>query len=193
MENEVLEREGPSCRPTAVNKPFSKTALISSTFSGVGTQYTGAVITGIGQVVVTAVLARLLTPRDYGLAGLAAVYVGLAAIFSQFGIGPALIQRAELTPRVIRAGFTATVLIGILTTAVVWLTAPYAAAFFGNTALSPIIRGLSLTFVVANPGFVAEGMSERNLAWRRLMWVEVAAFVVGYALPALVLAIQGFG
>jgi len=189
----VLDREEPRCKRAAVNKQFSKSSLISSTFSGVGTQYTGALITGLGQVVVTAVLARLLTPRDYGLAGLAAVYVGLAAIFSQFGIGPALIQRAELTPRVIRAGFTATVLIGILTTAVVWITAPYAAEFFGNTALTPIIRGLSLTFLVANPGFVAEGMSERTLAWRRLMWVEVAAFVLGYALPALVLAIRGYG
>jgi len=176
-----------------VSNILSKKALISSTFSGVGTQYTGAVITGVGQLVVTAVLARLLTPTDYGLAGLAAVYVGLAAIFAQFGIGPALIQRAELTPRIIRAGFTATVLIGFITTAVVWLTAPLAAQLLGNTQLTPIIRGLSFTFVLANPGFVAEGLTERSLAWRRLMWVEVAAFMLGYALPALVLAAYGFG
>jgi len=158
-----------------VSNTLSKKALISSTLSGVGTQYTGAVITGVGQVIVTAVLARLLTPADYGLAGLAAVYVGLAAIFAQFGIGPALIQRSELTPRIIRAGFTATVVIGFITTATVWLTAPWAAELLGNAALTPIIRGLSFTFVLANPGFVAEGLSERSLAWRRLMWVEVAA------------------
>jgi O-antigen/teichoic acid export membrane protein len=176
-----------------VSNLLSKKALISSTFSGVGTQYTGALITGSGQLVVTAVLARLLSPADYGLAGLAAVYVGLAAIFAQFGIGPALIQRAELTPRIIRAGFTATVLIGILTTGAVWLTAPLAADLLGNAALTPVIRGLSFTFVLANPGFVAEGLTERSLAWRRLMWVEVAAFVVGYATPALVLAAAGFG
>ena len=172
---------------------LSKKALISSTFSGVGTQYTGALITGAGQLIVTAVLARLLSPADYGLAGLAAVYVGLAAIFAQFGIGPALIQRAELTPRIIRAGFTATVLIGILTTGAVWFTAPLAADLLGNAALTPVIRGLSFTFVLATPGFVAEGLSERSLAWRRLMWVEVAAFIVGYAIPALVLAAAGFG
>jgi PST family polysaccharide transporter len=176
-----------------VSQNLSKKALISSTLSGVGTQYTGAMITGIGQVVVTAVLARLLTPADYGLAGLAAVYVGLAAILAQFGIGPALIQRSELTPRIIRAGFTATVLIGFLTTAMVWLTAPWAARLLGDPALTPIIRGLSFTFVLSNPGFVAQGLSERSLAWRRLMWVEVAAFVLGYALPALALAAAGFG
>lgn len=176
-----------------MTNPHSKKALISSTFSGLGTQYTAAIVTGIGQLIVTAVLARLLTPADYGLAGLAAVYVGLAAIFSQFGIGPALIQRAELTPRVIRAGFTATVLIGFATTTFVWITAPLAAKLLGNPALTPIIRGLSLTFLLANPGLVAEGLSERSLAWSRLMWVEVGAFILGYALPALVLAAHGFG
>ena len=171
----------------------AKTALLRSTFSGFGNQYAGAIITGAGQLVVTAVLARLLSPRDYGLAGLAAVYVGLAAVLSQFGIGAALIQRVDLTPRFVRAGFTATVLIGLLTTALVWVTAPFASRALGNEGLTPIIRGLSLTFVLANPGFVAEGLSERNLAWRRLMWVEVAAFAVGYALPALWLAVAGFG
>jgi O-antigen/teichoic acid export membrane protein len=176
-----------------VSNILSKKALISSTFSGVGTQYTGTIITGLGQLVVTAVLARLLTPTDYGLAGLAAVYVGLAAILAQFGIGPALIQRTELTPRIIRAGFTATVLIGILTTALVWVTAPLAARLLGDLALTPVIRGLSFTFVLSNPGFVAESLSSRALAWRRLMWVEVAAFILGYALPALVLAARGFG
>jgi PST family polysaccharide transporter len=176
-----------------VSNLLTKKALISSTFSGVGAQYTGALITGVGQVVVTAVLARLLSPADYGLAGLAAVYVGLAAILAQFGIGPALIQRTELTPRIIRAGFTATVLIGLLTTALVWVTAPFAAQLLGNAALTPIIRGLSFTFVLANPGVVAEGLSQRSLAWRQLMWMEVAAFMVGYALPALSLAAAGFG
>jgi O-antigen/teichoic acid export membrane protein len=172
---------------------LTKTALLRSTVSGLGTQYTGAMITGVGQVVVTGVLARLLTPADYGLAGLAAVYVGLAAVLSQFGIGPALIQRPDLTPRYIRAAFTATVLIGVLTTALVWLTAPIAASLLGNADLIPVIRGLSLTFLLANPGYVAEGLSERSLAWRRLMWVEVAAFGIGYAIPALILAAYGFG
>jgi O-antigen/teichoic acid export membrane protein len=188
-----MQHHSPRGTLPSVTNRFNKTAVISSAFSGFGSQYTGAMITGVGQLLVTAVLARLLTPMDYGLAGLAAVYVGLAAILAQFGIGPALIQRAELTPRYVRAGFTATVIIGLLTTLFVWLTAPYAAQVLGNSNLTPIIRGLSLTFLLANPGFVAEGLSERNLAWRRIMWVEVAAFGLGYALPAVVLAAYGFG
>ncbi len=179
-------------RPAAERAPAKK-ALLRSIFSGLGNQYAGTMITGLGQVVVTAALARLLTPRDYGLAGLAAVYVGLAAVLSQFGIGAALIQRVELTPRIVRAGFTASILIGVLTTLLVWITAPLAAATLGNDQLTPIIRGLSFTFMLANPGSVAEALSQRELAWRRLMWVELAAFLLGYALPGLLLAAMGYG
>jgi len=175
-----------------ISRP-TKEALVSSVFSGLGNQYAGTLITGIGQFTVTAILARLLTPRDYGLFGLAAVYVGLATVLSQFGVAAALVQRDELTPRYIRAGFTVSMLSGVLTTALVWFTAPLAASALGSAQLTPIIRGLSLAFLLANPGFVAEGLSQRKLAWRRLMWVEVSAFVVGYALPALALAVAGYG
>ena len=171
----------------------TKASLIRSTFSGLGNQYAATLITGVGQVIVTAALARLLSPTDYGLAGLAAVYVGLATVLAQFGIGVALIQRVELTPRYVRAGFTASILLGVLATSIVWTTAPLAAAVLGNHQLVPIIRALSFTFLLTNPGFVAEALSQRNLAWRRLMWVELIAFLLGYAIPAVTLAAAGYG
>lgn len=175
-----------------ISKPHKK-ALLGSVLSGLGNQYASALTTGLGQFAVTATLARLLAPADYGLFGLAAVYIGLATVLSQFGVAAALVQRAELTPRFVRAGFTVSVLIGILTAAVVWLTAPLAAALLGSRDLTPIIRVMSLAFVITNPGLVAEGLSQRKLAWRRLMWVEVSAFFLGYALPAIGLALAGYG
>lgn len=51
----------------------TKAALLRSLFSGLGNQYAGTLVTGLGQLIVTAALARLLTPEDYGLVGLAAV------------------------------------------------------------------------------------------------------------------------
>ena len=175
-----------------MTKDPPKSSLIHSTFSGLSSQYTGALITGLGQLALTAVLARLLSPRDYGLVGLATVYTGLVALLSQFGLGVAIVRRPDLTPRYVRAGFTVAVLLGIFGAALVWVTAPLAAAALRNAELTPYIRALSLTFVLANPSFVAEALSQRNLAWRRLMWVDVAAFAVGYAVPALVLALLGY-
>jgi PST family polysaccharide transporter len=156
-------------------------------------QYTGAFITGVGQLGLTAVLARLLTPSEFGLIGLALVYVGLANLLSQFGLSIAIIRLPDLTPRYIRAGFTIAMLLGLLCTVTVWLTAPLVAAIFAQPQLTPYLHALSLLFIIGAAGSVAEALSERNLAWRRLMWVDVAAFFIGNAIPAIVLALLGYG
>ena len=58
----------------------SKAAIVGSTFSGLTTQYAGAIIQGVVQIGVLAVLARLLSPSDFGLVGLAVVFIGLATL-----------------------------------------------------------------------------------------------------------------
>lgn len=175
-----------------MTRRHTRASLIQSTFSGLRSQYTAALITGLGQLVVTAVLARLLSPRDYGLVGLAMVYVGLASLLAQFGLGVAIVRLPELTPRYLRAAFTISVLLGVVCTTVVWLTAPLVSAAFDTAELTPYLRALSLLFVLGTPSLVAEALSERNLAWRRLMWVEVVSFVFGNAIPAIVLAVLGY-
>ncbi|RLG49279.1 MAG: lipopolysaccharide biosynthesis protein, partial [Thermoproteota archaeon] len=47
------------------------------------------------QFVVTIILARLLTPKDFGLVGIASIFIGLAAVVNQLGIGAALVQRKD--------------------------------------------------------------------------------------------------
>src|SRR3954451_7680429 len=66
------------------------------------------------QVLVLVVLARLLTPADFGLAAVALMVVGFSAIFSDLGIGPAVVQRPNLQPVHLRVGFTCSVLLGVL-------------------------------------------------------------------------------
>jgi PST family polysaccharide transporter len=172
---------------------LSKSSLIHSVYSGLSSQYTGALITGVGQLALTAALARLLSPSEYGLIGLAMVFVGLATLLSQFGLSVAIVRVPELTPRYIRAGFTIAILLGVLCTVTIWLTAPLVATLFDQPRLTPYLHGLSLLFVLGAPGFIAEALSERNLAWRRLMQVDVVAFVFGNAIPAVTLASLGYG
>ena len=52
------------------------------------------------------VLARLLTPVDFGLQGIAWIFIALGARFGQAVVGPAVVQRSELTDRHIHVGFT---------------------------------------------------------------------------------------
>src|SRR5947209_13875463 len=76
------------------------------------------------------VLARLLTPADFGLAAAALMVIGFSAIFSEFGIGPAVVQRPELRTEHLRTGFTLSLLLGVLLGAALWAAAPAISRFF---------------------------------------------------------------
>lgn len=172
----------------------SKASLLSSTFTGLTTQYVNAIASGVLQIGMLAILARLLTPDDYGVMGLATIYTALGMIFSQFGLSVAIVQRPHLTDRDIRAGFTLAMVLGATMALLTIAIAPWVANdIFKAPALTPILRVLSLTFPFTNLGFVAESLLDRHLAWRRAMWVNLSAFAVGNAAVGLTLAFLGTG
>ncbi|MBA3258447.1 MAG: lipopolysaccharide biosynthesis protein [Gemmatimonadales bacterium] len=171
----------------------SKAALLRSAFSGLASQYINVFVQGLVQLGLLALLARLLVPADFGLVGLATVFVGLATLLSQFGLRVGIIRLPTLTDRDVRAGFTLALVLGLAGTSLVALSAPLVAALFRSPELTPVLRVLSLTFILANPSLIAEALLERDLAWNRLMWVNLAAFVLGYAATAIALALLGWG
>src|SRR3712207_3088025 len=86
------------------------------------------VLQGGLQFAVGVALARLLAPDDFGIAALASVVVGLAALLLDLGIGSAVIQRRELSERHIRAAFTLGMALGTAVMALLWVLAPAIAA-----------------------------------------------------------------
>lgn len=151
----------------------------------------------IGKILLTflvlAVLSRLLTPGDFGLLGIAWIFVELASQFG-LGIGQALIQRSELTGRHLEVGFTLSVALGVAMAAAMWLLAPHFGAFFDEPGVvSSILQVLSLSLVIIGVGVVPEHLLRRNLRFRELMVANLLAYSVGYGITAVALALQGFG
>src|ERR1700686_1990069 len=92
----------------------------------------------ISLLLVLIVLARLLTPADFGLAAAALMVIGFSAIFSEFGIGPAVVQRPTLQTAHLRSGFTLSFFRGVLFGGLPWLPPPAVAAFFRLEGLTPL-------------------------------------------------------
>jgi hypothetical protein len=118
-------------------------------------------------------LARLIAPVEFGQVGLATAYIGFWALFAAFGVGSAVVQRPELTERMLRAGFTLSLVLGLLASVLVFLTAPLAARMLGSASLTEFIRALSATFLLASPGIVAEALLQRDFEWQRLTRLNV--------------------
>jgi PST family polysaccharide transporter len=144
-------------------------------------------------LLVVMVLARLLSPADFGLAAAALMVMGFTAIFSECGVGPAVVQRSELRLAHLGSGFTLSLCLGMLVGGLTWLIAPQVAAFFQLDELDPILRVLCVLFPLQALGVVADSLLQRELRFRALAVVDVIALAVGYGGVGITMAVSGFG
>jgi len=145
------------------------------------------------KVVVLVVLARLLSPADFGIVGAALILIGFSAIFSQLGLGPALVQRRDLEPRHIQTAFAASLTFGLLLAGLLWVTAPAVARFFHIEGSVDVLRALAWIFPVKGLSGVAECLVQRELRFRWLASRDVISYALGYGLVGIVLAWAGWG
>lgn len=145
------------------------------------------------QTLVLVVLAKLLTPADYGVVGAALIVVGISAIFSQLGVGPAIVQRPDLEPRHLDAAFTLSAIFGVLTAGVIYASAPLFAQFFKMPALGPVLQALSIIFPITGLGVVSESLLQRDLRFDRIARTEIVSYFIGFGLVATGFAWRGWG
>ena len=146
------------------------------------------------QVVVMAVLARLLKPGERGQADAALAVVGISAVFSQLGVGPALVQRRdELRPEHLTSAFTFSILFGIFTSALLWFLAPMIGACFKNPIPPEVLRSLSVVFPISALAVVSESLIQRSLRFDLIARAEIFSYLAGYGALATMLAAFDFG
>lgn len=138
------------------------------------------------------VLARLLGAEDFGLVALASVFVLFAQIVVDQGLGDALIQRREVTRAHIDTAFWVAIGTGLLLTAAGLLLAGPIAGALREPELAPILRVLSLTFVMSAMNSIQIALLRRELAFRSLAARSLVAAAVGGGV-GIALALLGFG
>jgi O-antigen/teichoic acid export membrane protein len=168
-------------------------SLTQRTLGGMAWAAVGSGANAALKVLVLVLLTRLLTPTDFGVVGAALVVISCSLIFSQLGMGPALVQRPVLEPVHISTAFFASTGFGLLVGGLVWLLAPLIAGFFRMEQLAPVVRVLALVFPIAGLSHVAENLVQRSLRFRLLANADVLSYGLGYGLIGVVLALSGWG
>lgn len=148
-----------------------------------------AAFQALARFTVGVALARMLAPADFGIVGFALIFSEFLTMFSELGIGSALVQRESLTDTHLRVGFTLSALLGTASALLLWLAAPYVAA--GNNP--SVIRAVSLSLLLTSLGTVSTALLYRRLEFRRLFFVELFSYLLGYALVTIILAWRGYG
>jgi O-antigen/teichoic acid export membrane protein len=166
--------------------------LQSSIMNGLAWKATSQIVLQLSRVAVGVTLARLLTPHDYGLAGMVLVFASLVLVFSDLAFGAALVQRKVLTEADRSTVFWTSVASGLVFTLIgIALSWPIA-DFFGEPEVQPLFAALSLSFVVASIGTTQTALLTREMSFRALEIRTMAAGLVGAAV-GLVLAFGGAG
>jgi O-antigen/teichoic acid export membrane protein len=145
------------------------------------------------RIVVLAVLARLLTPADFGLIAAAGVVVWLSFVFSSLGLGPALIQRQQLEPRHISTAAIGSLAFGGGVAVLVSVGAETLEAAFRLEGLAPVLTGLAVLFPLIGWSAVAECLLQRQLRFATIAGGELVSYVAGYGLVGIGLAWLGAG
>jgi PST family polysaccharide transporter len=153
----------------------------------------GSMLGALTQLVVGVVLARLLTPTDFGVIALAYVVLAVAQPWIDLGLANAVVHRRDLTVRHIRTAFTTTTVLGSAAAALLVAAAPAAASLTRSPEIAPVLRVLALGFAFKAVGTIAEALLRRRLDFKHQVLIETGSYVAGYGFVAIALAANGYG
>jgi O-antigen/teichoic acid export membrane protein len=130
------------------------------------------------QIVRSMVLARLLSPEAFGLMNLCQVVLRALELFTETGIGAALIQRPEREDRVIKTAFALQALRGLALGAIASLIAPFAALFYAEAQLREILFVMGLVFAITGLINIRILLLQKDLDFRRLAPFELIVAIL---------------
>lgn len=152
----------------------------------------GQVVKGLVQIGGVVVLARLLTPRDYGLLAMVTVVVGVGDILRDFGLSTAAVRAPTLSRGMRDNLFWLNTLIGLVLAGATVAIGPLVSGLMHQAALTDICRWLSLTFVLNGVATQYRASLERDLRFKATAVADAVSPVLALAVAVLA-ALAGWG
>jgi O-antigen/teichoic acid export membrane protein len=185
----VVERQPTELTDAATQR---RGELGQAALSGTAWAYASFVLSKLLVFGSTVILARLLSPADFGVVGYATAITGYLEVARDLGVGSALIARPNVDRRIASIAFQLSVGWGLLLAVAVYLGAPLLGDFYGDLRAVPVARVLSLGFLLSTLGSTHDALLYRGLAFnRRIVPDVVQALVKG--VTSIGLAWAGWG
>jgi O-antigen/teichoic acid export membrane protein len=168
---------------------MSKTSSIFSSIKWTGVSQVGRQVI---QYATFIFLARALSSVEFGIVAMAMVVTGFLDIFKDLGTSSAIIQRPEISARLLSSLFWINVVVGGIAAALVFVLAPVAGWYYHEPRVIPVLRVLSLSFLISCVSIMHKALLTRRLGFKALAKIELAAPIAG-SVVALVCAYNGCG
>jgi len=142
--------------------------------------------------VILAVLARILSPSDFGLMGMLMVVINFVILFSDFGLSTAIVQQKELNDENLSTIFFLSIGIGMLLCLICFICSGLMSQVFHEADLSYLLKIASISFIITAFGQTFKAVLQKEMNFKALFKVDVISSIV-YGVVSIALAFKGFG
>ena len=144
------------------------------------------------QFIVGIFMARMLTPEDYGITALPAVFMSVAGIFVGGGFSTALIRKKEVTEEDLSTAFYYSIIVGVLCYSILFFVSPYIAIFYNTPVLEPLIRITALSFLWGPLNTPQSVILTRRMDFKNPARISIINKIVG-SIVGISMAYSGYG
>ena len=142
--------------------------------------------------VVSIVLARLLDPSVYGTVALVTVFTTIMQVFVDSGMGSALIQKKDADDLDFSSVFYFNIMMCSVLYLIMFVAAPFIAAFYKTPELTPVVRVLSLILIISGVKNVQQAYVSKNMLFKKFFFSTLGG-TIGAAIVGITMAYLGFG
>lgn len=142
--------------------------------------------------IVSIVLARILSPNDYGTIALVTVFITILQVFIDSGLSTALIQKKDADDLDFSSVFYFNLIVCIILYLLMFYSAPYIAKFYNDLSLTPIVRVISLTLIISGVKGVQQSYVSRHMLFKRFFFSTLGGTIFS-AVLGIAMAYAGFG
>lgn len=161
-------------------------------FSGFFWKFNEQISSQIVTFILSIVLARILTPKDYGIVALINVFITLADVFVTSGFGSALIQKRDADDVDFSTMFYISEIFSIVIYLILFFIAPYISIFYNSADLTLIIRVLALKLPLSAFNAIQQAYVSKKMLFKKIFISTTVSSIIS-GLVGIIIAYLGFG
>lgn len=159
---------------------------------GIAWTYAERILAQLISLVVTVILARIISPREYGIISIITIFISFADTFAVNGFGAALIQKKDADHLDFSSVFLFNIFFSMGIYAIFWFAAPYIASFYAMDELMPTLRVMSVRIPIAAINSVQQAYVSKRMEFKKFFWATLGGTLISAAV-GIIMANKGFG
>ena len=138
------------------------------------------------------ILARILTPEDYGTIGMLLIFISISNTFIDGGFGTALVQKKEPTQEDYSTIFYWNIIVSTILTCVLYIVSPYISLFYKLPLLTNILRVMGIVLIINAFSVIQTNILQKKLQFKKLAIINILANTIA-SVVAIIMAYSDFG